>query len=668
VLAALGVASTAGYLIWRAGWSLQGAPLWLSVPALVVEVLGFLGSVLLVWTLWARPPRVHLADAWIGSIDVVVRVDAQPLKDVRATLLAVRAMAGIGECAVVDLSARPEVVTLALEFRAGYRATDPDDHNGLRVAATVGIAPAFALIEAGDVPHPDMVTRLGPILADPRVGAVQGLTVSLADDTLEHGPNGVHDLVCERTALNPRLGSRGVSMITGSGSLIRRSPLLSLSIGQHPPAEQQAVLSAQLMAGGWQIVAVAGDPVVATAPVYASRTAAVERLQRSRAAYRLLGGRFGALRGRHLGLRERMALLTWSVRPMSGVRRAAFVALLVTALLAGRVPFNADLTVLVAVWLPGAVATSVGLSLLSGGTLRIGDRTRWSLQTMGAGLCTVFVASYRIRRSGSHSSALVAVVTVLSAAVGLRAMSNRWTDWLRPLPPGQLAALLAVSLWLLAMSLDTLRLLAGRAQLRRAHRVPALLNVSVSGRRGFIADLSAFGAGVVLDTELHRDDAVLIATELPSQDGRLAVVVPGVVRNVRRVGSGMWRTGMEFGAHSPAVANALAEYCTIAPALRGMTATVPAAAPEPALVALAAPLDDRASPRWWFAVRFTALLAMAAVISTAAPSIDPGGSRTAAEYLSALVALCATALGASTIVASFTASSRPMLLQMMRSR
>ena len=51
-LAAVGLVATCAYLVWRVGFSLHDTDLWLSLPVLAVEVVGFLGAAALTWALW----------------------------------------------------------------------------------------------------------------------------------------------------------------------------------------------------------------------------------------------------------------------------------------------------------------------------------------------------------------------------------------------------------------------------------------------------------------------------------------------------------------------------------------------------------------------------------------------------------------------------------------
>ena len=130
LLTAVGLVAATVYLVWRVTFSISGAPLWLSLPVLAVEFVGFAGAALLVWALWPGVHRPQAASADCEPADVVVRVDDQPEHELRATLLALRSVRGVAGLTIVDLSARPCVAGLATEYGAVYAATDTDDHNG----------------------------------------------------------------------------------------------------------------------------------------------------------------------------------------------------------------------------------------------------------------------------------------------------------------------------------------------------------------------------------------------------------------------------------------------------------------------------------------------------------------------------------------------------------
>ena len=298
-LAAVGLVATCAYLVWRVGFSLHDTDLWLSLPVLAVEVVGFLGAAALTWALWPVPATYRAGNDATGApalLDAVVLVDQQPDHEVRATLLALRAVEHVAQVVLVDLSARPEMAALANHFHAVYAASDPADRNGVRVMLATVRTPQFVLLEAGDVPTGDIVDRLVAGFDDPQVAVVQGLGVSLAEDSAEHGPNGRHELVFERSSLNPALGRRGHAVWLGSGSLVRTDAAREPMVGNDVGLETLWQMSADLMASGWKIVAPGGVAVVVHRGVDAEQAVSQDRVQRARAARRMVFGPRGVLR------------------------------------------------------------------------------------------------------------------------------------------------------------------------------------------------------------------------------------------------------------------------------------------------------------------------------------------------------------------------------------
>ena len=213
---------------------------------------------------------------------------------------------------------------------------------------------------------------------------MQGLGLAATYDSPEHGPGGRHELLFERSALNPALGARGSAVWTGSGSLVRTEALRSVPMAPGGALVSSWLAGAALVAGGWRVVAPGEVPVFAHRTILAEQDVFDDRVERVRGARRLVFGRKGALRGRGLSWRQRVAVLAWSVRPLSGLRRVVFVGLLEAALLSGTVPFHTNTVVLICAWVPSFLYLSLGLALLSGWTLRPGDRARWSLHSIGA--------------------------------------------------------------------------------------------------------------------------------------------------------------------------------------------------------------------------------------------------------------------------------------------
>ena len=256
-----------------------------SLPlALAVEVVGFLGSILLTWALWpASPPTPEDAFVEPRLVDVVVRVDHQPIHQVRATLLALQSMSA-GPPVIVDLGARLEIVALAAEFGTAYAAPDIDDHNGLKTCGAACASSVFLLLDAGDIPSADAISHLLPLMDDDRVAVAIGQSLMSDDDSAEHGPNGLHELTFDRVSLNPALGTRGAAILSESGALIRRAAVQSVEVGDEEPIEAQAMWSMALMEQGWKVVAATGSPVLVRQVIQSQDTVYEQRVVHARVA------------------------------------------------------------------------------------------------------------------------------------------------------------------------------------------------------------------------------------------------------------------------------------------------------------------------------------------------------------------------------------------------
>src|SRR4051812_10577838 len=446
------------------------------------------------------------------------------------------------------------------------------------------------------------------------------------DDSAEHGPNGLHELVFERETLNPALGARGSAILIESGALIRRAAIDSVEAGDEEPIEAQAHWSLALMTQGWRVVADGGDAVLVR-PVLQSQDEVYEcRVQHARACRIMIVGPDGVLRVNSLHLGQRLAVIASAVRPLSGIRRLAFIAVVVASLLTGWLPFEPNLVVFAALWAPGLVLTSVGLSLMSGWSLRPGDRTRVSLRNLGAswqGLRHPIAFDQRrapimTPHALQHGGALVASVVVLGTVMMLRGLSEQWTHTLGTMPHTWLIGLIAVALWVLAMSLDVLRMFGRRNQLRRATRVVASIPAEVNANPVAVFDVTALGAGFETNQEFRAKDRLSIDATITTSGGCDDVTLPIVVRNVRQVSEERWRVGVEFVDAAPASINPLVAYCMIEPARRRLSGVGRPMSEDGSTVvaAVAHPVMDGRR----LALRLISLAAVGGAIASARPT------------------------------------------------
>src|SRR4029079_8814067 len=161
-LTCLGLLCTGAYLAWRVATLPSAPPVWLVALGILVEVGSFIGSGVLMWALWhgSRAASQH-AETEPTLVDIAVRVDQQPIHQIRATLLSLHTVASARHI-VVDISGRPDVAGLAAEFGAVYAATDVEDLNGLKTCAAACETPLFLLLDAGDIPSVAAIEQLLP--------------------------------------------------------------------------------------------------------------------------------------------------------------------------------------------------------------------------------------------------------------------------------------------------------------------------------------------------------------------------------------------------------------------------------------------------------------------------------------------------------------------------
>jgi hypothetical protein len=137
---------------------------------------------------------------------------------------------------------------------------------------------------------------------------------------------------------------------------------------------------------------------------------------------------------------------------LDGARRLATVAVVTIGLLIGAPPVPMPTW-----WAMGAVAiavsaSSVAIVLLGGGRIRFGDRTRWTFAAVGE----LFSRQDRTDLAPRRWIGAVAAVVVVSIAVALRGISDRWTHGLSPMDQDDRRAAMVFALFLAIGALYTL--------------------------------------------------------------------------------------------------------------------------------------------------------------------------------------------------------------------
>ena len=568
-------------------------PRWI-MPVLLVAAVAYLG-----WRLATivTDPSIAAAAlwvvevlAWIGVAAFLLRVGhpyrpavGGPVADVPATTVVVVLAAGRTEAAlertlasldsgadapavlVVDDSVRTGVSTLARASGATViPAAGPGPAAG--AVALVNVVPddaAVVVVEAGSLLAAGALHALVAPMADPAVGAVQGALDWADPATITvHGPSrdGLGVLISRQA---PAAGSAGVAPILGDGFALRADALPV--IGPHSTDLTIALASAG------RIVRFVETPVV-----YRPRpsSAAQWRATRSAQVADTCRSARSAFRAPDLSFPSRIRIAAGAGDVASAYARIGFVAVLVATLLSGSVPVPGPLapTLLAAATLWAFATGAVHLAVAP--VLLVGDRLRLGWHRLDADLFGPFTRASRADATpGRLRSLLSFPISVLALLAVDAAAFVRGLTLVRPsLVPAiptslERATIGVVTLGVLALLVDSLRIFVARPDARLDLRVPARVAALVGTLPAELRDLSPTGAGMISTEALPQGTAVQLRFTLPdgtelAVDGRVARV--DVVATAD--GSTAHHLGLQFGAMEPETHRGLVRYvATTAP-------------------------------------------------------------------------------------------------------
>jgi cellulose synthase (UDP-forming) len=189
-VALLTVFATAAYVVWRAGWTLDGAALWLAIPFLAVEVHNAVGLAVFSLSLWdvGEPPTAHEPKS-AYRVAVVIPTYNEPPAVLLPTIAASVALEPDHETWVLDDGRRPEIQELAERLGAKYLTRPDNSHakaGNLNNALRVIDADIFAVLDADHVPLAGFLTDTLGYFDDPTIAVVQTPQDFYNVDSFEH--------------------------------------------------------------------------------------------------------------------------------------------------------------------------------------------------------------------------------------------------------------------------------------------------------------------------------------------------------------------------------------------------------------------------------------------------------------------------------------------------
>lgn len=542
------------YLAYRIAFTLGGVSPVAAGFLLTAEALG-LGVFALRVHSAAAPPlqTADVPDAPRPSVTAVIDASGASVDALRTTLVSCRRVEGLERVLVIDTEGSRWLRTIAERF--DVTVLDPT------VDATTALIDANAMwvlmLDAGDLPAPDLLDLAATVCSAPDVGIAQ-MGVEEADpSSYEHDPTGRWSLApFEYQVVRPSLASRGSIPWYGDGPALVR-PAAVRDAADH---RSTVALGRHAIAAGYRVTMIPRT----LARVRGPQTLGESLAKRARTRRSLRHAARGSLSelprpARHA---HRLGLLA----RLGAVQRVLLVAAGVAILGFGRIPLTADGLGLVVI-----AGLAYGLKwiahlLLGRGRLGPFSILRADLRTIGVDV--PFGDRPALDDRPRRLSLLASLAVALDIAIFVAAF-GAWRDWDGRLAGTTIAVALVVAAGFLGLTIEVLLDALMRRQRRLNHRVRlGLVTCRLEELDGRLADLSTGGAGVLIDAPLAEvpepGTVTTVAFRIPDASGAWRNVSALVqIAHVAPAGAEATRVGLAFDDPTDAPLDPVVEFLTI---------------------------------------------------------------------------------------------------------
>ena len=596
------------YLVWRVGWSWQGASRWLWAPLLLAEAYGLWNLSMLTWFSW-RLPRCERPPATPGhAVDVYVCTYDENAAVLRATLAGCAAMTYPHTTYLLDDGRRPEMEALAREWGAEYRTRPDNAHakaGNLNYALPRTSGDLVFALDADHVPLPDALDALVGYFDDPEVALVQTPHDFYNHDSIQHYEVGRHEQSVFYSVICPGKDRHNAAFWCGSGAVIRRQALLDAGGVAVQTIAEDFHTTIKLHRAGWK--SRYHDEVLIQG--LAPHDLAAYLLQRDRWARGNLAvftTSESPLRARELSAAQRLSYFASLSSYLAGPMRLLMLLTLAAVLWSGQLPLHATLLTLGLLWAPATLLSIAAGSALCRGYQRIADTTHFELCT-----AEIFTRALRcIVRPGRTTfkvtpkegvdlgglgairqlRAVVLLALLLGTGVVARLLDEAGVANLLP-------DLRGIALWVVPLVgvfelrrvVRTLSLVGRRRQLRTEYRMPldAPAIAAASGPDGVrligrARDICPSGLGLELPAPLERGEKVAVSVQLPTLSGLDEGVSLQLEVQSCRPQDDHWVVGTRITGADPIAERRVVEYCYVIAQGERLRSVEPVALPAPA--------------------------------------------------------------------------------------
>jgi len=603
-----------GYLIWRIGWSGQGASPIAFAMLLVTEIYGLWALGTLAWYSSSRPPAVRPPVRPGREVDVYVCTYDEPLEVVAATLAGCRALTYPHTTYLLDDGRRPEMEALARTAGAEYLTRPDNSHakaGNINAALTRTEGELVLMLDADHVPMPDALDALVGYFDDERVGLVQSPHDFFNHDSVQHYVVGRHEQSLFYRVVCPGKDRHRAAYWCGSAAVLRRQALLEIDGVATETIAEDFHTTIRMQRHGWTSryhdeVLVQGlaphdlDGYLLQRDRWARGNLAVFTLPES------------PLRASELRPLQRLSYFVSLAAYLAPPMRLLLLATLGLVMWTGELPMKISVVALAALWLPSVSLNLLAGSALTRGYMRIGETAHYELLTMEIytrALRCIFRpgrTAFKVTpKQGSDGGGIAAMrklhLVVIAAVVLAGGTSLRLLDLagVGPLPdlPG-IAAVVVPLLGLIELRrvLRTLLAVGRRQQRRQIYRfqgeAPAHCFAAAGHIGGQLVDASAAGVGLVLDTPVEIGERPAVLLELEDATGDAHEVAAQVEIRSCREAEGHYLVGATIEEMDPSSRMRLMEWCYVVCSHERLRGRRPAAPAQPAAIVM--PLDATA--------------------------------------------------------------------------
>ena len=575
------------YLVWRVGWSRQGANPFLWAMLLVAEAFGLWGLAILTWFSW-RVPVAERPGATRGhEVDVYVCTYDEPETVLRATLAGCAALTYPHTTYLLDDGRRPEIAALAAQWGAEY-LTRPDNAHAkagnINHALPITQGDLVFMLDADHVPLPDALDALVGYFDASDVAIVQTPHEFYNHDSIQHYEVGRHEQSIFYSVICPGKDRHNASFWCGSGAVLRRAALLEVGGVAVETIAEDFHTTIKLHRAGWK--SRYHDEVLVQG--LAPHDLAAYLLQRDRWARGNLAvftTPESPLRARELTPLQRLSYFASLTAYLAGPIRLLMLMTLAAVIWTGQLPLTATPLTLGLLWAPATLLTIVAGSALCRGHQRIADTTHFELCTAEifarALRCCVRPGRTAFRVTPKEGVDLggidalrqlrwvAAIAVLLAGGLVVRILDQAGVPLVRDLPGGLAFWVVpALGIFELRRVARTLVLVTRRRQRRIEYRMP--LDTPVIAPTGDAAlvsgwarDICPSGLGLELSNPLSPGTAFTVTTRVPSLSGTPCLIDLAVVVQTCRPNGVYWTIGTRVVDCDDETTRRVVEYCYV---------------------------------------------------------------------------------------------------------